>query len=249
MSLQRHDLHLLTGVYALDALDGAERARFERHLDRCEPCRDEVRGLRETAGRLAMATAIVPPPTMRQQVLSAAARTRQLAPSGRRPRLASVWTGRRPGAATRTPAALVALAAVIVALVIGEGVTWHRLQVSQASGRAIASVLAEPDASIRTSGTSAGGTVTAVVSASAHEAVITTAGMPTQPGNRVYQLWVINSSGARSEGLLPASHGGTTSPVLAAGIEPGDKLAVTIEPAGGTTRPTTSPIVLIHTRA
>ena len=78
VSLQRHELHLLTGSYALDALTDDERAEFEKHLDRCPSCAEEVRGLRETAARLAMATAVTPPPGMRQEVLAAAALTRQL---------------------------------------------------------------------------------------------------------------------------------------------------------------------------
>ena len=48
MKLLRHDLHALTGVYALDAIDGSERDRFEHHLLHCQPCENEVRGLQET---------------------------------------------------------------------------------------------------------------------------------------------------------------------------------------------------------
>jgi anti-sigma-K factor RskA len=137
------------------------------------------------------------------------------------------------------------MAAVIVALIVLQSVTLHRLDLSQASNRSIAAVLSAPDARIKTSTTSVGGTVTAVISASDHEAVITTAGMPVPSEARVYQLWVISSSGARSAGLLSASR----TPVLAAGINPGDSLGITIEPAGGTTKPTTTPIVVIPSQA
>ena len=68
VSVQRHELHLLTGSYALDALPDDEQAEFEKHLARCPSCAEEVRGLRETAARLAMATAIIPPPEMRERV-------------------------------------------------------------------------------------------------------------------------------------------------------------------------------------
>lgn len=61
MSVQRHELHLLTGSYVLDALAGAELTEFEQHLAQCVPCAEEVRCMRETAARLAMATAISPP--------------------------------------------------------------------------------------------------------------------------------------------------------------------------------------------
>ena len=39
--------HTLAGAYAMDALDGQDRARFERHLERCEECTREVAGLHE----------------------------------------------------------------------------------------------------------------------------------------------------------------------------------------------------------
>ena len=36
------DLHHLSGAYAVDALDDAERAAFEEHLRGCADCRAEV---------------------------------------------------------------------------------------------------------------------------------------------------------------------------------------------------------------
>ena len=79
MALLRNDLHTLTGVYALDALDtAAEVARFERHLNRCDSCTGEVRGFRETATRLGFAVARQPPPALRTAVMADVARTRQL---------------------------------------------------------------------------------------------------------------------------------------------------------------------------
>jgi anti-sigma-K factor RskA len=247
-------LHLLTGAYAVDALAGAELAEFEKHLVRCASCAEEVRGLRETAAGLAMATAIAPPPGMREQLLAAAARTPQLPPPGRRllPRVGTPRPARRRVTLPRPVAVAVAgvtvMAAAIVVLVFLQVTTGHRLQQVQAGNQAIAAVLAAPDARIESAGSSVGGTVTAVVSAHDREAVITTAGMPAPPGSRVYQLWVISESGARSAGLLPAAHSGTTTPVLAVGIQPGDSLGITVEPAGGSTHPTTTPVVLVQAR-
>src|SRR5271165_2186349 len=76
----RDDLHVLSGSYALDALTGPERDEFERHLHRCPSCEAEVRGLRETAARLAMAQSLRPPEAMQAQVLAATYLTRQLPP-------------------------------------------------------------------------------------------------------------------------------------------------------------------------
>ncbi len=244
MSVQRHELHLLTGSYALDALTDPELTVFEKHLSRCGPCSGEVRGLRETAARLAMATAIAPPREMRQRVLAAAPLTRQLPPPGRNllPR-----AGRRrirPSQAGIT-AAMLALAAAVVFLLVTQVTTQHQLQRAQASNRAIAAVLAAPDARVESMPATVGGTVTAVVSLRQHEAVVSTAGVPALPGTNVYQLWVMSPAGARSAGLLPASHAGTTAPVLADGVQPGDRLGITVEPAGGTAQPTTAAVVVM----
>jgi len=76
----RHDWHLLTGSYALDALGPQEREGFERHLHHCASCAAEVRGLRETAARLALARSQRPPPGLQDRVLAATCRTRQLPP-------------------------------------------------------------------------------------------------------------------------------------------------------------------------
>ena len=76
----RDDLHVLTGSYALDAISDAEREEFERHLQHCQACAAEVRGMRETAVRLARARAVAPPARMEQRVLAATYRTRQLPP-------------------------------------------------------------------------------------------------------------------------------------------------------------------------
>jgi anti-sigma-K factor RskA len=246
MSVQSHELHLLTGAYAVDALTGAELDEFEKHLQRCASCTEEVRGLQETAARLGMITAIEPPPWMRRQVLAAASRTRQLPPAGGRP--LGRDTPRRMTRLRRSlprSAAVVAMAAAIVVLAVLQVNTRHQLQQTQQGNSAVAAVLAAPDARLETSSTTVGGTVTAVISPRDREAVITTADMPTQSDAKVYQLWVISASGARSIGLLPGGGTGVTSPVLAADVQPGDRLGITVEPAGGTSQPTTTPIALI----
>jgi anti-sigma-K factor RskA len=62
--------HALAGAYALDALDGAERARFERHLASCRTCPGEVRGFAATAAVLGQAAAVPPPPALKGRVLA-----------------------------------------------------------------------------------------------------------------------------------------------------------------------------------
>jgi anti-sigma-K factor RskA len=140
---------------------------------------------------------------------------------------------------------MTAMAAAIVLLGITQAGTHHRLEQAQSANQAIAAALTAPGARIVTSGTTVGGTVTAVVSTRNHEAVVTTAGMPVPPASRVYQLWLISVSGARSAGLMPPGSAGSTPPVLTTDIQPGDHLGITIEPAGGSPRPTTAPIAML----
>ena len=75
------DLHHLSGAYAVDALDEAERASFEQHLAVCADCRAEVAELTATAHALGSLTEATPPPSLRSSVLSGIARVRPLPPA------------------------------------------------------------------------------------------------------------------------------------------------------------------------
>lgn len=243
MKLLRHDLHTLTGSYALDALDSAERDRYEHHLQRCLPCGNEVRGLQETATRLALAVTSPAPEEMKARVMAAVARTRQLPPVPDQRPLPTAppgWWRRLAG-----PVAATCLAAAIVLAVL-LGVSRHQLDAQTAQQREIAAVLTAPGAELVTAKTSVGGAATVVVAARLHKLIFTSNGLPALSDSRVYQLWVLGPHGtATSAGLLAEVADGKTVPQLAAGLAPGDQVGVTVEPAGGTTKPTTTPIVVI----
>ena len=233
-----YELHVLTGSYVLDAVSDAEREEFERHLQHCPACDAEVRGLRETAARLARTCAMTPPARMEQNVLAATYRTRQLPPlSADRPR----HIPRIPRAPRLPRRVAVLAAAASVALAAGLGITQlsTQHQLDRARATAIARVVTAPDARVDTARTSAGGNVTVVTSAVLRESVVSTSGMASLPSGRVYQVWVMSPSGARSAGLL---HG---SSLLASAVRPGDRIGITVEPAGGTARPTTSPVAIV----
>jgi anti-sigma factor RsiW len=241
------DLHVLTGSYVLDALPDLERAEFERHLSHCPSCDAEVRGLRETAARLAMARALQPPPGMEQRVLASTYRIRQLPPlpperlRHRRARVSRLFAG-QPGRIPRRVAAFAAAASVAAAVALGvtQVSSQHRLESTRASAAAISRVVTAPDARIQTTRTTAGGSVTVVASAALREAVVTASGMVSPPAGRVYQVWVMSPSGARSAGLMTGA--GT---LLASAVVPGDRIGITVEPAGGTSKPTTTPVAVL----
>jgi hypothetical protein len=257
VNAQPDDMHMLTGSYALDAITESELEDFERHLRTCAVCADEVRGLRETAARLALAKTARPPARMQERVLAATYLTRQLPPvpnqvpelderraaisrvlsrshpAGRRPRLVrAVWI----------PAAVAAASAAIVFGLTQTG-TPRQPDAVQAGNAAITQIVQAPDARIENMPTSAGGRVTVIFSGQRQLALVTATGMTSPAAGHVYQLWVMSPAGARSAGLLtPADQ---AAPVLASGIQPGDRIGITVEPAGGTSSPTTAPVVVI----
>lgn len=67
------DLHDLAAAYALDALGPEDRWTYERHLDGCDRCRNEVAALRQSAAEMAYAAeGPEPPPELRNRILAAA---------------------------------------------------------------------------------------------------------------------------------------------------------------------------------
>ena len=155
--------------------------------------------------------------------------------------MSRLFAGQR-GRIPRRVAAFAAAASVAAAVALGvtQVSTQHQLESARASDAAISRVVTAPDARIETTGTRAGGSVTVVASAALREAVVTATGMVSPPTGRVYQVWVMSPSGARSAGLMAGS-----STLLASAVVPGDRIGITVEPAGGTSKPTTTPVAVL----
>ncbi|WP_328559617.1 anti-sigma factor [Streptomyces coelicoflavus] len=251
---RRAALHSLAAPYALDALEGAERVRFERHLERCDRCAAEVRALCEDAVRLAWSTAAPAPPALRERVLAALRGTQQeSAPStGPAPRPPAHVRGGRPNAersrGSRPRPLLVpfftatAAAALVVAslFAVQTGRTQDQLDAARDRAREIAHVLAAPDARATRGADERGRGVAVVASASEGRAVITLSGYGEPSGDRVRQLWLMRPGARpRSLGLFEGD-----TPLIASGLSrAATSLAVTVEPAGGSALPTSEPVV------
>jgi len=231
-----------------------------------------VRGLSETTTQLGLILAEAPPPQLKERVMAAAAQTRQNPPlrdhrqpkAGERP---TGWMPRLVGAAAVIAIAAAAALGVLQARTqsklnsaqsqlhnaqsqLGQaqsqlGQAHSRLTRLEAQRRLIESILGSNGAQLVSKHSKGGGQFIVVFSHATKRAVITTADLPKLSGGHVYQLWLIGKK-IRSEGLLPtALKSGLTPPVLATGLLPGDIAAMTIEPAGGSQQPTTTPIVTI----
>jgi hypothetical protein len=245
MRVRRPEPHTLAGAYALDALDGPDQARFERHAARCQECTREVTGLREATARLAAAAAAQPPPALKEALRAETARTRQLPPVTRDSRAADRARlragGRRPGV-RRLVLALggaAAVAAVTVWVTASPGPPGGQPAASQE----IATVLTAPDAVTMTAQVRTGGTASIVMSHHDGMLVFTAAGLRQLPAAEHYELWLIGPGRDRPAGRLPMLSHGMAGPVVAAGLRSGDRLGLTVETASGTRRPTT-PMIL-----
>ena len=136
-------------------------------------------------------------------------------------------------------AAVAATAAAGAAVVFGvsNGSMHDQLSRAQASSQQIAAVLTARDATMMSGAVKGGGTVTIVMSHARGELVFTAADLHALPGARGYELWLIGPAGDRAVVMLPPVRHGMTGPVIAAGLRPGDHLALTAGPPGGAARP------------
>ncbi|WP_306319087.1 MULTISPECIES: anti-sigma factor [unclassified Streptomyces] len=243
------ELHTLTGAYALDALSEDERADFERHLRDCEACARESVELAETAARLGLAATVTPRPELRDQVLRRIATVRQDSPGG--PGLSR--TG-RTAAVRRRPLARWALAACLAAAAVLGGTTvWQHQRAQDAQEQArqaeesnerIAAVLAAPDAKTDSAELGDGASGTVVVSKSRNRAVFIATGMAHPPQGKVYQLWFDDGGTMRSAGLMNTDRSDQTV-LLDGGMDGASGMGITVEPAGGSDRPTSDPVALM----
>ncbi|GAB3408770.1 anti-sigma factor [Flindersiella endophytica] len=226
------DAHSLAGPYALDALPEPERARFEQHLEECPACRHEAVELSATATHLAVLSGEAPPAHLREQVRARISQVRQLPP---RPLLERPVARRRRFDRRK----LLLAAAAAVTLVGGVGVTIAQLSDSmRAAGRQdqITAVVAAPDAETQHSDVAGGGRFTAVVSRQSEAVVVIVDRMPRPPRGKTYQLWLEHDRRVRSAGLLDLDDDQPTTRILR-NVGPADALNLTIEPRGGSTRP------------
>jgi anti-sigma-K factor RskA len=242
------DEHTLAGAYAMDAISAADRDRFERHLAGCEECAREIASLREATAVLGTAVAEPMPAGLKERVMAAAAATRQqppadvyAKPADHERAKAGTWLRSLawPGRLALAAGAAAAAAALALAVVFGvsNGNMQQQLNQAQASSQQIAVVLTAHDAVMMTGPVTGGGTATIVMSHAQHALVFTAKGLHALPASRGYELWLIGPAGTRSAGMLPAGSHGMTGPVIAAGLRQGDHLALTAEPAGGSTHP------------
>ena len=238
------DLHHLAAAYALDALDEGERAEFEAHYPTCEICRQEVEQFRETAGQLADASATTPPASLERSVMAAIARTRQDAPVTTT--ASSTVSVRHERRRRFQRSALLASAAALLVLVVGAV-----LIIGQRGGTSpVEEVLGAPDAVVTTLALTPdgeSGSFQVVWSPERDRVAVIANDLPDPGADRVYELWAIVDDTPVPAGLFAPDEGSVRRAV---DIDDVDAMAwgVTVEPASGSTAPTTPILFFAPTR-
>jgi len=212
-----------------------------------------------TAAALSEAVpAVVPPPAVRAALLARLASTPQggqdvdaSAPSEavRRedPRAAAEDAHRAPRRWTRGILALAASVALLVALGVGAALISDYVNRPPAVV-ALQQIEDAPDAQSATGDIADGGSATAHWSESVGKAVVVTDGLPQIADDQTFELWFVRDGAPLPAGTFESASG-TTAALLEGAMEPGDVIAVTVEPQGGspTGQPSTEPILAIPT--
>ncbi|MFD6279337.1 anti-sigma factor domain-containing protein [Streptomyces sp. NPDC060209] len=236
------DPHESSGAYVLHALPEDERRAFEAHLAECEACRREVAELQATAALLGRSTAQTPPGALREQVLRKVASTPQEA----RPRAEARAGARRPARALR-----MALAASVAAVLVCLGLAgWQHREASDARAAAhraeqreenVAKVLTAPDVRLDSQEFSDGATASVTFSRSENAATLAVSGLPRLPKGRTYAAWFMEDGTPVPAGLLSGDPGRRLT-LLKGSLGDASAVALSVEPAGGSPRPTTTPL-------
>jgi len=288
----REELHLLSGAYALNALEGEEKNRFEAYLLTSEELRAEVDSLSDTAVSIGLATEPVSPPAdLKTRLMAQIAVTPQLAPLPvARPTLTAVsaaspeanlsqpsslqpsspqLSSPQGGAAedirtaslgapsrvtaraaarwyTRPIVILVAAAAAVTLFVGGNVLGLSAADESQQQAAAVSAIVSAKDSQQAKAAVAGGGTATFVWSVGLRQSAVVIDKLPKLAGDKTYELWYIDKgSHATSAGTFSAASSGTTVSVLAGAMSAGDTFGITVEPSGGSKKPTTAPIVAV----
>jgi anti-sigma-K factor RskA len=147
---------------------------------------------------------------------------------------------------------LIALTSVAaaVALIIGAGAVTtlmgNNVGVEQQQADALAAITSAEDMQRTAAEVSTGGTATLVWSEELGSSAMIVDGVAELPEGSTYELWYIDAAGtATPAGLFNVSDSDRTLAVLEGKMDAGDTVGVTVEPEGGSSAPTTDPIVAI----
>jgi anti-sigma factor RsiW len=238
------DLHVLTAAYVCDALSDPEQDAYEQHLSRCETCRLEVAELQDTVALLGSAVSAEPPPPVHDRVMAEVRTVRQVAPwatsrSLARARRRRRWANRTAWAAA---AVLVAGAAGLGGLVAHQNGEIASMRSEHAT---MSHFLAEADLRTAVGQARTGGVVTVMISRRDDAMMVSASGLRALPASQSYQVWMHTPGGMRPGPVARPGAGGVIGPMMTKGLHGATAVAVMAGPAGGSSHPAGTTILVM----
>jgi anti-sigma-K factor RskA len=223
-------------AWVLGALDNTEAAEFVRRMEASPEVRKEVGELQEAADALPFSVPPVgPPPELRDRIMAVVESEAELLH-------ATGARADRPYRAARTPwwrsllrplpvaatACVLLLAGVAAGLLIGGG--------GSESARTVAAQV------------TGGGTAnaSAQVEIDDDHAELVVDGMQSPGAGRVYQVWYVQegqTDPVPAGALFDVDSAGQGAAALPGGVDDVKSVLVSVEPAGGSEKPTTQPVI------
>jgi len=234
----------LKDAYVLGALPEEERLEFEQYLVAHPDLQEEVEALGTVAGLLAFSPQEQePPPELRRRIMATVEAESVHPHTSRRSWLAALWE-----AVGIRDLALAAAAMLAIGLF-----SWSMLlqgEVRDLQGR-VQSLQSQPQGpqviALGGVGTKQGARAE-LVTLEGDRAVLVAENMPPVPEGKTYQIWVIKGDTPQPSGLFEP-RGDSIAAVVENPVEGADAVAVTVEPKGGSKKPTTDPMLVGKVRA
>lgn len=224
--------------YALDALDATEKRDVAKRLataplDVRSEFERRLAEVRETMAVMSSSTAVEPPPQLRDNIFKAldapAVETSAVDTSAKVIPFRRRWQMMAAGVA--------AVFALLVGSIVVVNLSRPSTEITLAQ-----EVQSAPDRKVNELTLPGGGILQVTFSRQLDAAVLHMESVAVAPEGKIYQLWLIDpdTNSTKSGGLMEDPNGDTTI----AGLGSTKRLALTVEPDGGSTLPSTDPIAV-----
>jgi hypothetical protein len=235
MSVRDHERYREdVGAYLLGALPDLDRQAFERHLEGCPDCREDLERLRPAADALPRSVEPVAPPPSLKAALMDAIRDEGLAAEAPR---------RRPGRLPRPrwrARPVVAWAGAALLLVAGVAAGFGLARALDGDGTRTVTAQVDPRAF-------PGARASLSLSEDGEEgAILRVNGMPPPGRGRVYQAWVQRKGEVVPQPTFEVGRGGAAAVALPGDLSDAEAVMVTRERRPGARTPGEEPVLSVR---
>ena len=233
----------LKDAYVLGALPEEERREFEEYLASHPERQAEIGELGAVAGLLALSPQEQePPPELRSRIMDAVEAEAARPHESRRSVFA--WVGELLSVRNL---ALGAAALLVIGLFSWSMVLQGEVQDLQGRIQSLQDQPQEPQmVELGGTGTEQGAQAE-LVTLEGDRAVLVVENMPPVPEGKTYQIWVIENDVPKPSGLFKPKQDSVAA-VVEHPLGGGDVIAVTVEPEGGSPKPTSDPMLAAEVR-